>query len=135
MKQSMYDIELVKEILRQILWSAQTIAKRFAPITSPEEFVASESGLEKLDAICMQLIAIGESVKHLDKVTASRLLVRYPQIEWKRVMGMRDVLSHHYFDLDAEVVYTVCDTNIEELAQTIQHILADLEKATCDSSR
>lgn len=135
MKQSMYDIELVKEILRQILWSAQTIAKRFAPITSPEEFVASESGLEKLDAICMQLIAIGESVKHLDKVTASRLLVRYPQIEWKRVMGMRDVLSHHYFDLDAEVVYTVCDTNIEELAQTIQHILADLEKATYDSSR
>jgi uncharacterized protein with HEPN domain len=86
----MYDTELVKEILRQILWSAQTIAKRFAPITSPEDFVASESGLEKLDAICMQLIAIGESVKHLDKVTAGGLLFRYPQIEWKRVMGMRD---------------------------------------------
>ena len=39
----MYDIELVKEILRQILWSAQTIARRFAPIASPEDFVASES--------------------------------------------------------------------------------------------
>lgn len=103
----MYDIELVKEILRQILWSAQTIAKRFAPITSPEDFVASESGLEKLDAICMQLIAIGESVKHLDKVTTGGLLFRYPQIKWKRVMGMRDVLNHHYFDLDAEVVYAV----------------------------
>jgi uncharacterized protein with HEPN domain len=37
--------------------------------------------LEKLDAICMQLIAIGESVKHLDKVTAGGLLLRYPQIE------------------------------------------------------
>jgi hypothetical protein len=49
----MYDTELVKEILRQILWSAQTIAKRFAPITSPEDFVASESGLEKLDAIVL----------------------------------------------------------------------------------
>jgi hypothetical protein len=46
----MYDRELVKEILRQILWSAQTIVKRFAPIASPEDFVASESGLEKLDA-------------------------------------------------------------------------------------
>jgi uncharacterized protein with HEPN domain len=40
---------------------------------------------------------------------------------------MRDVLSHHYFDLDAEVVYTVCDTHIEELAETLRHILADLE--------
>jgi len=56
------------------------------------------------------------------------LLFRYPQIEWKRVMGMRDVLSHHYFDLDAEVVYAVCDTHIEELARTVQRMLTDLEE-------
>jgi uncharacterized protein with HEPN domain len=124
----MYDLELVKEVLNQILWSVQTIAKRFAPITSPEDFVASESGLEKLDAICMQLIAIGESVKHLDKVTAGELLSRYPQIEWKRVMGIRDVISHHYFDLDAEVVYAVCDVHLDELAQAVQRMLADLEE-------
>ena len=43
----MYNTELVKEILRQILWSAQTIAKRFASITSPEDFVISEEGLEE----------------------------------------------------------------------------------------
>jgi uncharacterized protein with HEPN domain len=124
----MYDIELVREILRQILWSTQTIARRFAVITSPEDFVISEAGLEKLDAICMQLIAIGESVKHLDKVTEGELLFHYPQIEWRRVMGMRDVLSHHYFDIDAEVVYATCDTHIEELAETVRRILADLEK-------
>jgi hypothetical protein len=40
---------LAREILRQVLGSAQTIAKRFAPITSPEDFVSSEEGLEKLD--------------------------------------------------------------------------------------
>jgi uncharacterized protein with HEPN domain len=124
----MYDIGLAREILRQILWSAQTIAKRFGSIASPEDFVASEEGLEKLDAICMQLITMGESVKNLDKVTKGELLVRYPQVEWKRVMGMRDVLSHHYFDLDAEVVYSVCERHIEELIQTIQQILAELEK-------
>ena len=124
----MYDIELVKEILCQVLWSARTIVKRFVSITSPEDFVVSESGLEKLDAICMQLIAIGESVKHLDKMTAGGLLFRYPQIEWKRVMGMRDVLTHHYFDLDAEIVYAVCDIHIERLAETIQRILVDLEE-------
>jgi len=76
----MYDIELVREILRQVLGAARTIAKRFAPITSPEDFVSSEAGLEKLDAICMQLIAIGESVKHLDKITEGTLLPRYPQL-------------------------------------------------------
>jgi len=123
----MYDHELVTEILRQILWSTQIIARRFEPIASPQDFLDSELGLEKLDAICMQLIAIGESVKHLDRITDGELLSKYPHIEWKRVMGMRDVLSHHYFDLDAEVVYTVCDTHIEELAETLRHILADLE--------
>jgi uncharacterized protein with HEPN domain len=42
-------------------------------------------------------------------------------------MGMRDVLSHHYFDLDAEAVYVVCETHIPELIQTIRGILADLD--------
>jgi uncharacterized protein with HEPN domain len=125
----MYDIELVKEILRQIMWPAQTITKRFASVTSPQDFMASEGGLEKLDAICMQLIAVGENVKNLDKVTGGELLVRYPQIEWKRVMGIRDVLSHHYFDLDAELVYSVCDSHIEELARAVQRMLADLEES------
>jgi uncharacterized protein with HEPN domain len=125
----MYDIELVKEILHQILWSAQTIAKRFSSITSPEDFVVSEEGLEKLDAICMQLIAIGENVKNLDKVTKGELLLRYPQIEWKRVMGIRDVLSHHYFDLDAEIVYSACESHIEELVRTVQRMLTELEKS------
>ena len=41
-------------------------------------------------------------------------------------MGMRDVLSHHYFDLDAEAVYTVCQTHVPELIHMIQHIFADL---------
>ena len=44
-------------------------------------------------------------------------------------MGMRDIISHHYFDLDAEVVYAVCDVHIDELIQTVQRILADLEKS------
>jgi hypothetical protein len=45
---SEYDLELAHEILQQILWSAQTIAKRFEPITSPDDFIASEEGLEKI---------------------------------------------------------------------------------------
>lgn len=125
----MYDIALVQEILRQILAAAETVTRRFAPIRSPDDFVSSEAGREKLDAICMQLIALGESIKHLDRVTAGTLLPRYPQIEWKRVMGMRDVLTHHYFDLDAEVVYSVCAQHIEPLAQTVQAMLTDLEQS------
>jgi uncharacterized protein with HEPN domain len=123
----MHDKELVREILRQILGSTQTIARRFSYITSADDFTSSDEGMEKLDAICMQLIAIGESVKHLDRITDGALLNRYPAIEWKRIMGMRDVISHHYFDLDAETVYAVCASHLPALSRTIDQILADID--------
>ena len=52
------------------------------------------------------MIALGESIKNPDKATEGKRLAQYPSIEWKRVMGMRDVIGHHHFDLDAEIVYT-----------------------------
>lgn len=47
----MYDVELAQEILRQILRAGRTIDRRFVPIASPEDFVGSEAGLEKLDSV------------------------------------------------------------------------------------
>ena len=84
--------------------------------------------MEKLDAICMQLVAIGESVKNLDKATTGSLLPDYPEIEWKRVMGLRDILSHHYFDIDAEIVYGVCAEHIPKLAESVRRMLDELSE-------
>ena len=123
----MSDLALAREILRQMTWSTLTIVKRFEPIASPADFTASDEGMEKLDAICMQLIALGESAKRLDRLTDGRLLARYPEVEWKRVMGMRDVISHHYFDLDAEVVYAVCADHIGTLSGILQRMASDAE--------
>lgn len=36
--------------------------------------------------------------------------------------------SHHYFDVDAEIVYAVCANDIGDLAQAIQNMIAELEK-------
>ena len=122
----MYDRELAQEILSQIYQATQTILKRFNSITSPDDFTGSDQGMEKLDAICMQLIAIGESLKNFDKVTNNSLLSQYPEVAWKKVKGMRDVITHHYFDLNAEAIYEVCKNHIDNLAQTILKIKNDL---------
>ena len=121
-----YGRDLALEILSQILRSAQTIIKRFEPIKTAEDFVKSETGMEKLDAICMQLIAIGESLKNLDKVTKGSLLPKYQQVHWKKAKGMRDIISHHYFDLNAEAIFDVCKNHIEGLSLTIEKIIKDL---------
>ena len=122
----MSDKALVLEILSQIYQATQKVLKRFEPIKSPNDFMDSDAGMEKLDSICMQLIVIGESLKNLDKVTDNSLLPLYQQIDWKKVKGMRDIISHHYFDLDAEAVYQVCDNHIDNLAQTINKMIQDL---------
>lgn len=122
----MYDKELAVEILKQIYQSTEKIQKRFEPINSPDDFTHSTEGQEKLDAICMQLIAVGESLKNLDKVTENSLLPSYPEIEWKKAMALRDIISHHYFDINAEAIYEVCKSHIGALAKTIKKIIKDL---------
>ena len=122
----MYDQELALEILTQIYEATQTILKRFEPVKSVEDFTDSDSGMEKLDAICMQLIAIGEGLKNLDKVTGNSLLPRYPQVEWKKAKALRDIISHHYFDVNAEAIYKVCHDHIGNLAETIKKITDEI---------
>lgn len=122
----MFDVALTREILSQIYGATQTISRRFLLINSPLDFTGSDEGMEKLDAICMQLIAIGESVKNLHKVTAGALLANYPEFEWKRVMGLRDILSHHYFDIDAEIIYEVCADHVPALAKIMRRMLDEL---------
>jgi len=53
----MYDSELVVEILRQIYQAAQTILERFQPVKTVSDFTESPAGMEKLDSLCMLLIA------------------------------------------------------------------------------
>ena len=80
----MYDRELVLTILGQIYQAAQTILKRFEPVKTVNDFTDSPAGMEKLDSICMLLIAIGEALKNLDKTTNKSLLQCYPQVDWKK---------------------------------------------------
>jgi uncharacterized protein with HEPN domain len=95
----MYDRLLVLQILEQILDASRRIQWRFQPIKESKDFTDSPWGMEKLDSICMLLIAIGESVKKLDKITAGELFVSYPDIDWKGVKGLRDILSHQVVQL------------------------------------
>lgn len=121
-----YDREVVTDILENMLWALDQIQKRFKSIHTASDFLDTDLGLEKLDSICMQLINIGEALKRIDKITDKDLLNHYPDIEWKKVMGMRDIITHHYFDIDAETVFTVCDEHIPQLEIVIKEIRKDV---------
>lgn len=123
----MYDKDLVRDILNQILDATQKVTSRFEPIKTVEDFTNSPEGMEKLDSICMQLIAIGESLKNIDKITNKTLLNKYPEIDWKGAKGLRDIITHHYFDIDAEEIFGVCNKHIPPLSEIIKKIISDLQ--------
>lgn len=112
--------------LDNMIWALDQIQKRFKEIDIADDFLNSDVGLEKLDSICMQLINIGEALKRIDKITHKKLLNQYSQIEWKKVMGLRDIITHHYFDIDAETVFTVCDEHVPELEKALSKIRKDI---------
>lgn len=123
----MRDRELTLEILRQIHESAQKVVQRFQTISKPNDFTDTSAGIEKMDAICMMLIVIGESLKKLDKVTGNDLLSKYPDVDWKKAKGMRDIITHHYAEINAETVFFTCKKKIPDLLETIRKIITDLE--------
>lgn len=114
-------------ILEQIECAILRLQERTENIKDANDFLMSPGGMEKLDAACMLLIAIGESLKNLDKVTAKKLLITYPSIPWSDVIGIRDVIAHHYFHIDADAIFQVVRYELEPLMEAVRYFMARLK--------
>jgi len=118
---------MIFSTLEDIKYSLDLIISRCKKINSSDDFLKDDSGLLKLDSVSMRLIAVGEGFKNIDKLSNHELLKNYPNIPWKKVKGIRDILSHHYFDLDAETIFDICENSIEELLSTTVQISNDIK--------
>lgn len=122
----MFDKQLVLHTLRMIEESLLTVTRRTDDVLSVNDFLRTDAGMILLDSTCMKLIAIGESVKNLDKISNKELLVQYPSVPWKDVMGLRDIIAHHYFDIDAEEIFRTIKEDIPFLTTNIRQMIKDL---------
>ena len=77
--------------------------------------------------LAKNLIALGESVKGLDKQTHGQLLSRYPEIYWSGVMRMRDKIAHHYFEIDTDVVFRTVQEDVPQMKDVIDRMIAEVE--------
>ncbi|BAI89273.1 MULTISPECIES: HepT-like ribonuclease domain-containing protein [Limnospira] len=74
------------------------------------------------DGVIRSFEVIGEAVKRL----SPELRQSYPEIPWRRMAGLRDVLIHDYDDINLEEVWNVVEQNLPELKQKILVILSAL---------
>ena len=123
----MYDKELLVEKLSQVSGALDRVTRRFKGIRSADDFLASEQGLDMLDSICMMLIAVGENFKSIDRMTESNFLEKYPEVNWRGVKGVRDVISHQYFNIDAEEIYYICKHDLSLLRTTVSKMILDIQ--------
>ena len=122
----MSDRTLVMERLENVLEALEKILRRVSNVHSVDDFVLSEAGMERLDGICMLLIAIGEAFKQIDRNTDGKLLPSYPEIDWAGVKGVRDVIAHEYFDIDAEQIFSICQADIPLLRDTVKKMIDEI---------
>jgi uncharacterized protein with HEPN domain len=111
------------ELLEFILESIKVIQKRFSFIHSSEDFMQDDSGLEKLDSIIMRIQTIGEALKNIDKHEKGFLESVAPSEYWSNIIKLRDLISHHYVDIDLETIFMICDEKLDDLEDKISVLL------------
>ena len=111
-----------------VVESIHLVQERFSRIRVPDDFVLTPEGVTLLDAISMRLQVIGESVKQIQKTNPS-FLQRYAEIDWDKIARFRDLVSHHYENVDHEIVYDICKTHIPQLSEVTQKIRTALSES------
>jgi uncharacterized protein with HEPN domain len=70
---------------------------------------------------------VGEAVARLDRDDPS-LVAEHPEVRWRAMKGMKNVVAHDYGALDPEIVWTTLETNLPHEAQLIHHIFDTLAR-------
>ena len=83
---------------------------------TPETF-KKDQGMQ--DAIIRRLQIIGEAVKNIP----SGFRAKHPEIPWKQMAGMRDILVHEYFDVDLPLTWAVVKRELPPIKEKLQKLL------------
>ncbi len=104
--------------LQDIIHSMDKI-ERFTRGMTDDDFEDNEL---VIDAVIRNLEIMGEAARNIpDSIRAN-----YPHIPWKRIVGLRNIVTHAYFNVDLTIIWQIVVVNLPETKGDIQAMLDDL---------
>lgn len=88
-----------------------------------DEFLADRKTQLSVERL---LEIVGEAATHLSPQVKSS----YPSTPWRKIAALRNVVSHEYFQVRAELIWGVVITDIPQLAQQIHQIIGELKASS-----
>jgi len=71
------------------------------------------------DAVVRNLTIIGEAARHMPQDVRDR----YSEVEWRKIVGLRDIAIHEYFGLDEEILWDIIENEVPTLLNHLQRII------------
>ena len=113
---------MTKRSLLQFLQDILEAITEIESFTNGLEFQSFVKNREKILAVVKLLEIIGEAVKKIP----DEQRVNYPEIHWKSVAGMKDILVHAYWNIDPVLVWATVQETLPLLKIVILDMLSGL---------
>lgn len=112
--------EEILDKLEQVSESIEVIQERCKDYRFLDDFLLTPWGMTVLDACIMRLQVIGETIKAIDDKTHQELFADYPQIPWRKIIGLRNIISHEYANIDYDIIWVVITKHLPPLKESIE---------------